>query len=522
MSRAIATTILRTVSACAASPYLTLSSLVTPSTSVGDLVAEVAAQRRPGVYVGVLDRVVQQRRAQRRRRHAELGQDRGDRERVGDVRVAALAQLAAVVRARRPRRRARSARRSAFGWVARTIRNSGSRTGLTLAALRAEPGEPGPHPARRRARPATSAGRRRRLGCRRAGAALPGVRRRSRVGGGARALVVAVGVDRTRRRRHRRRARRHSARAPSRDRRSPQSNEAPVAPRPRLSTVSRRVQRRARRCGAAARRPGRNASSIRTEQPDAPRRPPRRTRSSVAADRAAGGEHVVDDQHPVAGREGVARAPRASPSPYSSVVRLPRASRRAACPSCAPARSRRRRGRRPARARMKPRASMPTTLSTVPRPRWATIASTRAGEGDVVGEQRRDVLEQDARRRDSRGRRGSARSSSAVRSRPRRARRSLAPLLAAGTAAFFALRLAARGPGLGRPVGSAAAPPRATAPAVAGAPASLGRSSAPSTGSAAAAVAPLPAAGWRAFAGAGPRARRDPLGQRLASPARAP
>ena len=33
MSRAIATIILRTVSACAASPYLTLSSLVTPSTS---------------------------------------------------------------------------------------------------------------------------------------------------------------------------------------------------------------------------------------------------------------------------------------------------------------------------------------------------------------------------------------------------------------------------------------------------------------------------------------------------------
>jgi len=34
MSRDIATTILRTVSASADSPYLTLSSLVTPSTSV--------------------------------------------------------------------------------------------------------------------------------------------------------------------------------------------------------------------------------------------------------------------------------------------------------------------------------------------------------------------------------------------------------------------------------------------------------------------------------------------------------
>ncbi len=34
MSRDIATIILRTVSACALSPYLTLSSLVTPSTSI--------------------------------------------------------------------------------------------------------------------------------------------------------------------------------------------------------------------------------------------------------------------------------------------------------------------------------------------------------------------------------------------------------------------------------------------------------------------------------------------------------
>ena len=39
---------------------------------------------------------MQQRGDQRRGVHAELGQDRRDRERVGDVRVAALAQLAAV------------------------------------------------------------------------------------------------------------------------------------------------------------------------------------------------------------------------------------------------------------------------------------------------------------------------------------------------------------------------------------------------------------------------------------------
>ena len=50
MSRDIATIILRMVSACAESPYLTLSSLVTPSTSTGDLVAEVARAAASRVY----------------------------------------------------------------------------------------------------------------------------------------------------------------------------------------------------------------------------------------------------------------------------------------------------------------------------------------------------------------------------------------------------------------------------------------------------------------------------------------
>ena len=60
-----------------------------------DLVTEVAAQRLEAVG-GVLDGVVQQRRGQRRRGHAELGEDRGDRERVGDVVVAGPALLALV------------------------------------------------------------------------------------------------------------------------------------------------------------------------------------------------------------------------------------------------------------------------------------------------------------------------------------------------------------------------------------------------------------------------------------------
>ena len=96
MSRAIATTILRTVSACAASPYLTLSSLVTPSTRFATSSPKSAAQLVERV-VGVLDRVVEQRRLSVWRGHAELGQDRRDGQGVGDVRLAAAAGLALVV-----------------------------------------------------------------------------------------------------------------------------------------------------------------------------------------------------------------------------------------------------------------------------------------------------------------------------------------------------------------------------------------------------------------------------------------
>ncbi len=60
-----------------------------------DGVAEVTAELVEAV-LGVLDRVVKQARHQRRGVHAQLGEDRGDGEGVGDVRVAALALLAAV------------------------------------------------------------------------------------------------------------------------------------------------------------------------------------------------------------------------------------------------------------------------------------------------------------------------------------------------------------------------------------------------------------------------------------------
>ena len=45
---------------------------------------------------------------------------------------------------------------------------------------------------------------------------------------------------------------------------------------------------------------------------------------------------------------------------------------------------------------MKPRASIPTTLSTFPRPYRTTIRSMADENAVVVGEQRRDVLEDDA------------------------------------------------------------------------------------------------------------------------------
>ncbi len=95
MSRDIATTILRTVSACAASPYVDLVELRHAVDEHRDLVAEVLAQLLERV-VGVLDGVVEQRRGERRRGHAELGEDAGDGDRVRDVRVAAAPLLPGV------------------------------------------------------------------------------------------------------------------------------------------------------------------------------------------------------------------------------------------------------------------------------------------------------------------------------------------------------------------------------------------------------------------------------------------
>ena len=90
----MATTILRTVSAWALSPYFTLSSFVTPSTSIATSSPKSSRQRVERV-VGVFDRVVQQRGGERLWPEPEVGEDLGDRHRMGDVRLTAAAQLAA-------------------------------------------------------------------------------------------------------------------------------------------------------------------------------------------------------------------------------------------------------------------------------------------------------------------------------------------------------------------------------------------------------------------------------------------
>ena len=61
----------------------------------GDLAAELLGELVE-LVVGVLDGVVQERGHERVRVHAQLGQDRGDRQRVGDVRVPGLAELPVV------------------------------------------------------------------------------------------------------------------------------------------------------------------------------------------------------------------------------------------------------------------------------------------------------------------------------------------------------------------------------------------------------------------------------------------
>ena len=96
-SSAMASSSLRRFSACFASRVTRSSffSLVRPSTRCRDVLAEQALDLGAG-RLGVLDRVVQQRRRDRRVIELEVGEDRGDFQRVREIGVAGGALLLAM------------------------------------------------------------------------------------------------------------------------------------------------------------------------------------------------------------------------------------------------------------------------------------------------------------------------------------------------------------------------------------------------------------------------------------------
>ena len=92
MSRAMATTILRTVSAALDAAVGDLVQLGHAVDQRGDLLAELRAQVGQRV-AGVLHGVVQEGGGQGRPGHAQVGQDLGHRQRVGDVGLTRAALL---------------------------------------------------------------------------------------------------------------------------------------------------------------------------------------------------------------------------------------------------------------------------------------------------------------------------------------------------------------------------------------------------------------------------------------------
>ena len=134
---------------------------------------------------------------------------------------------------------------------------------------------------------------------------------------------------------------------------------------------------------------------------------------------AAGGEHVVDDEHPLTGRE------RVGVQLQGRLAVLQRVRRRqhlagAACPPCGPAPRRPRRRRRPRpRSRSRgPRCPRPRRSCRAP---WCSMIASMVGANvGTVGEQRHQVLEDDAGLRESPARRGPG--SRPARRSPRRCR----------------------------------------------------------------------------------------------------
>ena len=304
--------------------------------------------------------------------HAELGQDLGDRERVRDVRLAAACGAGPRWRCSATTYARSTSRRSALGCVGLDRCGTAARGRRAAAAAGRAPAGRAAHgrgpaaPAAGRARGRRAAGRARPRPWTRVACPRP-------LGPPARSSpLLAVSAYQSRHR-HRRAIPGAGLRQTTSRAWTSRSGE-PLA----------RPDRKPARSGRTARRPS----------------PPARSTSSDGRRRGpAGGQHVVHDQHPGTRREGVGVDLQRRLAVLERVA-PPRTSPTAACRSCAPGRSRRRGGRRPAPPRMKPRASIPDDPSTG-SPALVPVdeASTTAAKPSASREQRRDVLEHHARLR---------------------------------------------------------------------------------------------------------------------------
>ena len=405
MSRAIATTILRTVSACGGVAVLDLVELGDAVDEVRDLVAEVAAAARRAC-TAVSSTVSCSSAA-----HSVGGVMPSsarivvDRERVGDVRVAALALLAAVValgdlvgplddRAGRP-----------WGGSADDPEQRLQHR-VAAAALGAEPGQPGAHRADGGA--ACDAADGSSASAEPAGLRVVGAAALAAVGG-LRGLACSTAAPRRRDDTSGSASTVHrvvdgSATRSLRVMRMVQSDSYERSQYGRVQVASRGIRGRQTVSSACSGRPvellapapGSRAPSGPTtpttvaartlDEVDAWPRPCRRWRARRR--RSARGRRAGRRPGAPRGRLAVlqvVRLPRASPGQLALLAHRHEARPRAVAP--------------PARARMKPRASMPTTLSTAVAAAAspATIASTTPRERRRVGEQRGDVLEHDPR-----------------------------------------------------------------------------------------------------------------------------
>ncbi len=341
---------------------------------------------------GVLDGVVQQCRDQRRGVHAEFGEDRRDRERMGDVRVAALAQLALV---------------AALGDVVAALQQPGVHLGVDAAVAgeqRLEHRLDGGLCAAR-SRGAGPAGRGRAGGARSTGCLRAGS---ARSAGGAVLASAGAGAGGRGGRSTIRRLRREPG--PGRRRHSPEPAESPRPSSARSPLVEAYPLKSTSRVGAytvnSAVRSGNPASAVAAVQ-EAELQQHRQPDDACRRPRRSGLRPRASCRRWPARRRRRARACRRRTSTGTSISAVPYSSsyaRRTVGGGSLPAL---RTGTMPqssatpsAPAIRKPRASMPATRSTSPASDGQRV--DHGGERRRVGEQRGDVLEDDARLREVR------------------------------------------------------------------------------------------------------------------------